>query len=152
VKHLKRWTVANLIRTDVRDRGVPWFVLMMRHRTMPADLNVTVAHRISVALVGLLLVLLGVGLAAALFGHARTPMRVGVLLVAIAGVAALLIALNHEFYRFYLRKRGVWFALGTIPLHWLYYAYCGVSVILGLATVYRERFTQRVPVGPPPAG
>ena len=37
------------------------------------------------------------------------------------------------------RARRMWFALGTVPLHWLYYAYCGVSVVLGLVAVFWAR-------------
>src|SRR5262245_34196719 len=45
VTHLKRWTLRGWLRTDLLDRGVPWLLLMLRDRTMPADLNVSRAHR-----------------------------------------------------------------------------------------------------------
>jgi glycosyltransferase involved in cell wall biosynthesis len=54
VKHLKRWTFWNLIKTDILDRGIPWTELILRDRSMPNDLNIQVSQRISVALVFLL--------------------------------------------------------------------------------------------------
>ncbi len=128
VTHLKRWTLWGLIRTDVLDRGVPWFLLMLRSRTMPTDLNVTVAHRLSVALVLILVLLGGVALVGALLGSAPGPLTV----LALALLAGALLALNHDLYRFFARKRGVLFAAGTVPLHWLYYGYCGLATGIGL--------------------
>ncbi|MCC6862444.1 MAG: glycosyltransferase [Bryobacterales bacterium] len=54
VKHLKRWTFWNLIKTDIKDRGVPWTELILRDKAMPNDLNLQISARISVALVFLL--------------------------------------------------------------------------------------------------
>jgi glycosyltransferase involved in cell wall biosynthesis len=149
VTHLKRWTLWGLVRTDVRDRGVPWLLLMLRERSMPADLNVTFAHRISVALVGALVLLAGAMLLNALVGP-LTAFRLPV-----AGAwgmvfcAALLLFLNRDLYQFFARKRGLLFAIGTVPLHWLYYAYCGVSVLLALAAHLWQRLTgQRLVSGP----
>ncbi|MBI5083979.1 MAG: glycosyltransferase family 2 protein [Acidobacteria bacterium] len=39
VKHLKRWTFLNLLKTDVLDRGIPWTELILRDQRMPNDLN-----------------------------------------------------------------------------------------------------------------
>ena len=50
VKHLKRWTFWNLLKTDVLDRGIPWTELILRDRNMPNDLNLQLSQRISVAL------------------------------------------------------------------------------------------------------
>jgi len=55
VKHLKRWTFWNLVKTDIRDRGIPWTELILRDQNMPDDLNLEVSQRISVALAFLLL-------------------------------------------------------------------------------------------------
>ena len=54
VKHLKRWTLASLLESDVLDRGVPWTELILRDRHMPNDLNLEISQRVSVALVFLL--------------------------------------------------------------------------------------------------
>jgi glycosyltransferase involved in cell wall biosynthesis len=132
VTHLKRWTFRTLLRTDLFDRGIPWFRLMLRDRTMPPDLNLTLAHRLSVALV------FGVGLwlAAALArwltpSPSQWPLFLFLSLV-IVPVGALLY-LNFDLYRFFARKRGRLFAAQAVPLHWLYYCYCGVAA--GVAVV-----------------
>lgn len=59
VKHLKKWTVWSVVRTDVRDRGIPWTELILRDQNLPNDLNVQLSQRISVALVFLMLGLAG---------------------------------------------------------------------------------------------
>lgn len=50
VKHLKHWTLAGMIKTDIRDRGVPWTELILRSGEMPNDLNVQKSQRLSVVL------------------------------------------------------------------------------------------------------
>ena len=50
VKHLKRWTFWNLLKTDILDRGIPWTELILRDRNMPNDLHLQLSQRISVAL------------------------------------------------------------------------------------------------------
>jgi len=64
VKHLKKWTFWNLVKTDVLDRGIPWTELILRDRHMPNDLNLELSQRVSVAMV---FVLMGVTTAAAIF-------------------------------------------------------------------------------------
>ena len=39
------------------------------------------------------------------------------------------ILLNREFYRFYLRRRGLFFAIRVIPLHALYYLYSAAAFV-----------------------
>lgn len=73
VKHLKRWTLAGLVKTDVMDRGVPWTELILRDGKMPNDLNLQISQRVSVALVFLLF---GVCTLAAMYwrGYFLVPM------------------------------------------------------------------------------
>ncbi len=73
VKHLKRWTLSNLLKTDILDRGIPWTELILREQKMPDDLNVKVLQRISVALV---FVMIALAVAAAIVhgGQFITPM------------------------------------------------------------------------------
>lgn len=133
VTHLKRWTLSSMVRTDLFDRAVPWLLLMLRERTMPADLNVTRGHRLSVVLVWTLLA------ATALAAFTATSAMVAVGLA--AAVAMLL--LNHDLYRFFARQRGALFAARSVPLHWLYYAYCGLAVGIAAVVHGRERLAQR---------
>jgi len=125
-KHLKRWTLWGLCKTDIFDRGVPWTRLMLRAGSMASALNVKPAQRVSVALAGLT----GLATLAALWRP--------VMLIAAAAFALVVTALNIEFYRFFATHRGVWFALRVAPLHWLYFYYCGFSVVLGTLLHYLE--------------
>ena len=54
VKHLKRWTIRNLLRADILYRAVPWTRLILNSRHLPRDLNLNYASRASSLLVGLL--------------------------------------------------------------------------------------------------
>ena len=64
VKHLKRWTFLNLVKTDIFDRGMPWTELILRDGNMPNDLNIQLSQRVSVALA---FMLFGFALAGALY-------------------------------------------------------------------------------------
>jgi glycosyltransferase involved in cell wall biosynthesis len=59
VKHLKKWTLTNLIRTDVLDRAIPWTSLILQSKKMPNDLNLKMPQRFSAGLTVLLLGILG---------------------------------------------------------------------------------------------
>ena len=116
VKHLKRWTFWQIVRTDVFDRGIPWAELILRNRSMPNDLNLQLHQRLSVILVYALLGL-------SITGH-----------FVYWGIAVLLsvVALNFQFYSFLAHRRGVPFALAAIPLHLLYHFYNGLSFGIAL--------------------
>jgi glycosyltransferase involved in cell wall biosynthesis len=120
--HMKRWTLAGVLRTDIFRRGVPWMLLMKRSRIAETDLNVRPEQRICVVIAGL------VTLAAA---GAAVSATAGFLAAAAAGLG-LIVALNSDFYRFLARRRGRAFALASIPLHYIYYCCCGVSVVIAL--------------------
>jgi hypothetical protein len=44
-----------------------------------------------------------------------------------------LFALNASLYRFFWRKRGLWFTVQAIPWHWFYYFYSGLALAIGVA-------------------
>lgn len=50
VKHLKRWTLTGLIKTDVIYRGIPWTELIVQENRLPNDLNVNPQQRLSAVL------------------------------------------------------------------------------------------------------
>ncbi len=60
VKHLKRWTLTNLIKTDIFSRGIPWTQLILADRAIPDDLNLETSQRWSALLAGGLLLVLTV--------------------------------------------------------------------------------------------
>jgi GT2 family glycosyltransferase len=117
--HLKRWTLSNLISTDLWCRGVPWTRLMLRARRLESGLNVSREQRASVALAG------ATGLAAV------AAFWVPWLWLAVAALVLAVTFLNRRFYQFFVSERGIVFAVRTVPLHWLYFIICGLSVVLG---------------------
>jgi GT2 family glycosyltransferase len=120
VRHLKKWTLGEMIRVDVFKRAAPWTRLMLERGSVPPDLNLRSHHRISGVLV---LLLLGLALAWIVFpsrGYPVLPLALGACIVA-------LLVLNRDFYGFLLRRRGLWFTLRAIPLHWLYYLYSAIT-------------------------
>jgi glycosyltransferase involved in cell wall biosynthesis len=127
VKHLKAWTLAGLVRSDILDRGVPWTVLILRGGGIPVELIVRRRERVSVVAAWLLIAALAV-----------SPWR-PVALVA-AGVAAAWLAVSHlDLYRFLARRGGLLFALAAVPLHWFYLAYCAVAFLWGVGRHARSR-------------
>jgi GT2 family glycosyltransferase len=57
VKHLKRWSLRDMIETDFFRRAIPWSELTLRAGRMPNDLNLRISQRISVVLAFLLMFL-----------------------------------------------------------------------------------------------
>lgn len=121
VKHLKRWGVASLWKSDFFDRALPWTELILRDRRFINDLNLRFSSRLSV--------IATYGFLAALSGILWRPDSLAVAF----GFILLLLGLNAPLYRFFRRKRGLWFALKVIPFHWFYYFYSGLAFGLGLS-------------------
>jgi hypothetical protein len=120
VKHLKRWRLADMLATDLWRRAVPWTELMLRQGQMVNDLNVRTRDRISVLMAFVPLIMLP---AAWIW-----PPLLG------AGAAAmiLMVVLNAGLFRFFLSRRGVLFAVGAIPLYWVFLLVSGLGFALGL--------------------
>lgn len=138
VKHLKRWTLAGLLKSDIFDRGIPWSRLLLKDKAFITDLNLQIHNRVSVVAVWVLLATL-------LVGFWRAP---GLWLA--PALVALLLWLNLDLYRFFYRKRGVVFALRVIPLHWLYYFYNGLAFGVGLLLHWRAQLKARLAARPKP--
>lgn len=128
IKHLKEWTAASIVRTDVLLRAAPWTELLLRRGVVEDNLNTSKRSRVSLAAVAtaLILWLLSVLLLAA----GAMGMAGGVALGAAAWTGAA-IAFNHPFYRFLYQKRGRLFALRAVPWHFLYFACAGAGAMLG---------------------
>ena len=47
--HLKRWTPAGLVRSEIFDRAIPWTRLILENGRMPDDLNLRWSGRVAVA-------------------------------------------------------------------------------------------------------
>jgi glycosyltransferase involved in cell wall biosynthesis len=124
--HLKRWSLWSMVRTDFIGRGVPWVLLLLRHRGSTTALNLGWRHRLSalVALVG---------------AFAFAFRRPGALLVSGAG----LVALNHRFYRLLLRRRGPAEATAGVFLHALHHLASIAAVPVGVLIHLLHRSRRR---------
>jgi GT2 family glycosyltransferase len=119
VKHLKRWEFLSLLKADFFYRALPWTHLILNEGRVLDDLNLKRSSRISVMLVFLLiLTLLG-------------SMFVQKVLVLAIFFVMLLLFLNQDVYRFFKNKRGLSFAIKTIPWHWFYFFYSGLAFSIG---------------------
>ena len=131
--HLKEWTLAGMVKTDIFQRGVPWVALLKRHPNVPNDLNLNLGARIATALAGLFLLallLLVPGLPWSL------PFWPGVLLplAAVAGIAWI----QRDFIGLMQRRYGLPDALAAVPLQVLFFIGCGLAVPLGYWKAWRE--------------
>jgi GT2 family glycosyltransferase len=126
--HLKTWSLGQMVRTDVRDRGIPWTRLLLERRRLPAVLNLAWRHRLSalaIALVPVLLVL-------------------GVLAGAVA-CAAVLVALNVRFYALLVRRMGPVRGVAGIGLHALHHGLGLVALGLGVLAHLRRSEARSLP-------
>lgn len=127
VTHLKAWTFVGLLKSDIRDRGIPWTELLLRQKTFTNDLNLQQRYRVSVMLVYSIVLWVGWLLVVRQKqeSNQRSPKWLGVVL------GALFLWLNRDLYRFFAQQRGWWFTLRVIPMHGLYYFYNGMAFGLG---------------------
>jgi GT2 family glycosyltransferase len=121
-KHLKRWSVASMVRTDFSGRGVPWVALMLRSGAPRDALNLGWRHRLSAA---------------------ACALGVGALIARRARLAALsllaLIGLNAGFYVLLARRRGVLHAVAGVGLHALHHLTSVAAVPAGVVAHLRRR-------------
>jgi GT2 family glycosyltransferase len=115
VTHLKRWTLTSLVRTDIRQRALPWSALLLRQGRLPNDLNVSLRARFAVSLTFLLA-----------FSLAAMWVLDGAGWAAIA-IAITLAALDWRLWSYFASERGWHFAVRAVALQWLYYAYSGAA-------------------------
>ena len=120
VKHLKRWRLVDMLGTDLWRRAVPWTELMLTEGRLVNDLNVKTRDRMSVFLAFMPLVALS------------TAWKWPFLGAVAAAAMVLMVVLNRGIFRFFARRRGPLFALGSIPLYWVYLVICGLGFGVGL--------------------
>lgn len=116
-KHLKAWSLAEVVKTDIFRRALPWARLMQRNPGAFADLNVSRAERGKALLALLLLASL---VAAAL---SVVPLWVPVVLLLSAFVA------NRGLASVFFRGGGLWFAIGGVLFSQLHYTYSSVVYV-----------------------
>jgi glycosyltransferase involved in cell wall biosynthesis len=131
VKHLKRWNLLSLLRTDILNRALPWSKLVLEEDGMINDLNLRVADRISAALAWLAIACLLLSYFFVAFSIAIVPALIAIFLI------------NLPCYRFLKARRGRWFALrafGMLALHYFYsanvFAFCYCVYTVGKVSGY----------------
>jgi GT2 family glycosyltransferase len=132
VKHLKRWDIGSLVKTDFFYRALPWTALILSGKGLINDLNIKTSSRISVTTAYVLLL--------TLLGALYLPWF---LVFSVLSVVVL-IGLNWDLYSFFRKKRGVAFAVKTIPWHWFYLLYSGLAFAIGLASWQMKRLGTRI--------
>ncbi|MEB3350872.1 MAG: glycosyltransferase [Cyanobacteriota bacterium] len=132
-RHHKRWTLVSMLRTDIRDRAIPWSRLILQQRSLPTSLNLDWSARFS-------------GLASLVLVLALPLLPVpGLGPVAAAGLAlalGALLLLNRSFYATLVRCDGPLSLLWSVPLHVLYYL--SSSLVFG-GMVIRTRLARLLP-------
>jgi len=120
VRHLKRWALGELIRTDLWRRGVPWTELLVASRGACSGLNLAWRSRLEVAA--------GLAAVAALLA---APVRPAALWLAAAAALALVLS-SAGFYRLLARRAGPATLVAALPLHLLYALICAAALVIGL--------------------
>jgi GT2 family glycosyltransferase len=120
VTHLKTWTLASLLESDILRRALPWTWLLMREAGIRRDLNLRYRHRVAGVLACLLFLSIPIG--------AVQPLAWA---IAVA-CATLLVAIDHRLWSFFRAHGGVAFATAGLAWHWVYYAYSTVAFAAGV--------------------
>jgi Glycosyltransferase like family 2 len=122
VRHHKRWTLGGLLRTDLRDRALPWVALGAERGSLGGTLNVDLVGRAS-----------GVAAVALLAAVAAAAVRPAAGLPVAAAAAGFLLAAHAGLYRLYARRGGAPLLAAGVALHWLHFASSSAAYACGLA-------------------
>ena len=128
-RHLKSWSLREMLWADFRNRGIPWTRLLIDRREAPATLNLGWHHRITALSIALAPVLTAVTLQPAF------------LLAALV----LIIALNRRFYGVLRREGGAVLAVAGVGLHVLHHLAAMLAVPPGIVAYFRHRGRLAVP-------
>lgn len=124
--HLKRWTLASAVDTEIRRRAVPWARLVATSADAPRGLNLRGAQR-AAALVAPLALAAPAGLGWALASGS------GALAVASLAAIAVAAALNAPLLACFARHAGPRFAVAAFAFHQLHLVYAGAAFAAALA-------------------
>jgi glycosyltransferase involved in cell wall biosynthesis len=116
-KHLKKWEIGSLIKTDIFCRAVPWSKLILTSQGMINDMNLKTADRLSSASVAFSLLIFPF-----IFWKPYLTFLLVFFLLTI-------VLLNRKIFRFFGEKKGVLFAALTFPWLFLYFFYSGVTFV-----------------------
>lgn len=110
-KHLKVWTLRNVIHTDIFCRALPWSRLLISRDGLADNLNTSRAERGKAILAGVFLLSIPMVL-----------FRPGLWWVPLLLLAAVLAA-NAGLFAFLWRAGGAWLAIRGVLFHQVYYVY-----------------------------
>lgn len=131
VKHLKKWTLASLITTDVLRRAIPWTLLWIERGRLQSDLNFSYDQRIGAMVSVALLASLGLSFANRY------------LLLASVGLLVVAYHLNRDLFRLLWQKGGIRLAIGGFLLQQLYYLYSLAGLAAGSLIYLRRSYLRR---------
>lgn len=133
--HLKRWTLAGMLRSDLFDRAIPWMQLLLRRGDAfnAGPLNVRRREKVFTALTAI----------ASLTGLLTLVTRGEGWLLATAVCLVIVGIGNARLLAWFTRTRGPVFALCTIPFRFLFYLESGLGAAWAILT-HRRRL-QDVP-------
>jgi glycosyltransferase involved in cell wall biosynthesis len=123
VKHLKRWTLFQMIRSDIFCRGIPWMRLLLQEGQASREIG-NLNLRLS-AFLSIPLAWIGITIGILSLWYPRLFLTAFLTLF-------LGFAINIPIYLFFLKIRGFYFALISAPLHFVYHLCNGISVIMAL--------------------
>jgi len=118
-KHLKCWSLRNMIHMDIFDRAIPWSRLMLFDGGIESEFNLSASHRLSAITVLFILASL---LMAFLWPAA---------LWSALGLTLGFVALNFALFQLIRRRVGFFGMMGSVPLHMIHYG----CAMIGLGSV-----------------
>ena len=121
VKHLKHWTLPNMIQTDITARAIPWTRLIHESGSIPDDLNLRWSARLAALIAPF-----------ALVGLVSLPLSFFVGPVALSGLAPTLmsVAMSWGFLCLLWKEGGPRVAICGWALHQLHLFYSAVCFVL----------------------
>jgi len=117
VKHLKRWELFTMLKTDIFQRAIPWSCLILQYQSLPNDLNLKTSEKFSAISLALFLIMLTL-----------SCFNIIALVFSLIPFTFLFI-LNRKLYGFFTHKKGLIFTIKVIPFHFLYFLYSGASFV-----------------------
>ena len=126
VTQLRQWSIRSAIRSDLRDRSVPWMQILMRQRAHPEYKGIALRtiEKINTASAWIALTF---SVVAMITLDARWLMSSAISMAPVLFV-------NRRLYVFFARQRGMVFAVRAMLLHWLYYIVLGVGMAVAWLT------------------
>ena len=121
VTHLKRWTMASVIGTDVKQRAIPWSRLIARSGDVPNDLNLKLSQRVA-ALVAPFALLSVVAIPVLLLLAPIWAILPGAVLLTA-------LALNFDLAAFFAKRRGILFGVGGFLFHQVHLVYSAATFL-----------------------